>query len=477
MNTHVKFRFEKFGPIDEAELELGNLTVIAGRNNTGKTYLVYALYGFFKEFRRLMVRTIDSPHLDGHIRRATSSSSKDVASKLTTEGSLDWKYERKEVNRLQSRLLKEMCSQYSSYGVPRVFNTSSNYFEKASMELDFNTELNVDQPIGFTLRGGTLSCSFDGSKFVLSMEKESPDEEFEVDPDLIDRGIKLIFIHTLFGDLFSIGAWIHVLSSARLSISLFYKELDYARSRLVRSLQEVEDDQKGELQPLNELISRSSRYPLPIQDNIDSTRDIPEVVSEGLNEELLDAYADLTDMIGGSLEVEDDDIRFVSRKDDSRPFDIPLHLASSSVGEMTNLYFYLGFTPPGEENFLIIDEPESHLDTSNQIQFARLLARLVNLGIRVLITTHSDYLIKELNNLIMLNSDFEDKENVMTRLGYRESLDAELVRAYVAEDNSLTPCKIDHFGIEMPVFDKTIDEINKVSNELASRLVIELEED
>ena len=29
-------------------MELGDLTIIAGRNNTGKTYLVYTLYGFLK---------------------------------------------------------------------------------------------------------------------------------------------------------------------------------------------------------------------------------------------------------------------------------------------------------------------------------------------------------------------------------------------------------------------------------------------
>ena len=245
----------------------------------------------------------------------------------------------------------------------------------------------------------------------------------------------------------------------------------------MRSLQEVEDDQNGELQSLNELISRSSRYPLPIQDNIDSTRDIPGTVSKGPNAVQLSAYADLIEMIGGHLEVEDDDIRFVSREDDSRPFDIPLHLASSSVGEMTNLYFYLGSTPGGATSLLIIDEPESHLDTSNQIKFARLLARLVNSGVRVLITTHSDYIVKELNNLIMLDSDFEGKEEVASRFGYQKGLNRNLVQAYVAENHSLTRCKVDEFGIDLPVFDKTIDEINEVANELASRLAIHLEEE
>ncbi len=44
----MKFVFKNLGPIDKAELELGDLTIIAGRNNTGKTYVAYTLYGFLK---------------------------------------------------------------------------------------------------------------------------------------------------------------------------------------------------------------------------------------------------------------------------------------------------------------------------------------------------------------------------------------------------------------------------------------------
>ena len=46
----VNFRFENIGPVKHADLQLGDLTIIAGRNNTGKTYLVYTLYGFLKNW-------------------------------------------------------------------------------------------------------------------------------------------------------------------------------------------------------------------------------------------------------------------------------------------------------------------------------------------------------------------------------------------------------------------------------------------
>ena len=48
MYTGCSFTFRNLGPVKDARLQLGDLTILAGRNNTGKSYLVYALYGLLK---------------------------------------------------------------------------------------------------------------------------------------------------------------------------------------------------------------------------------------------------------------------------------------------------------------------------------------------------------------------------------------------------------------------------------------------
>ena len=50
----MKFKFENLGLLNEAELELSNLTIICGENNTGKTYATYAIYGFLRNWRQLL---------------------------------------------------------------------------------------------------------------------------------------------------------------------------------------------------------------------------------------------------------------------------------------------------------------------------------------------------------------------------------------------------------------------------------------
>ena len=83
----------------------------------------------------------------------------------------------------------------------------------------------------------------------------------------------------------------------------------------------------------------------------------------------------------------DDDIpiHFKSAGRGTQILNIPLHLASSSARELVDLYFFLKHVAK-KNHLLIIDEPESHLDTSNQILLARLLARCVRAGLKVLIT-------------------------------------------------------------------------------------------
>lgn len=76
-----------------------------------------------------------------------------------------------------------------------------------------------------------------------------------------------------------------------------------------------------------------------------------------------------------------------------------LSQSSSMVSELAPLVLFLrGIVNPGD--LLIIEEPESHLHPGAQTAIARTLARLVREGVRLVITTHSDWLLQQLGNLI-----------------------------------------------------------------------------
>ena len=73
--------------------------------------------------------------------------------------------------------------------------------------------------------------------------------------------------------------------------------------------------------------------------------------------------------------------------------------SSSMVSELAPLVMFLrGVIRRGDT--LIIEEPEAHLHPAAQTKIALTLARLVRVGVRVVITTHSDWLLEEIGNLV-----------------------------------------------------------------------------
>ncbi|MYA35516.1 MAG: AAA family ATPase [Gammaproteobacteria bacterium] len=79
--------------------------------------------------------------------------------------------------------------------------------------------------------------------------------------------------------------------------------------------------------------------------------------------------------------------------------DIRMNRVSSMVSELSPLVLFIRGNVCGGDT-LIVEEPEAHLHPAAQTKIAVVLAKLVRLGVRVVLTTHSDWLLKEIGNLI-----------------------------------------------------------------------------
>ena len=81
---------------------------------------------------------------------------------------------------------------------------------------------------------------------------------------------------------------------------------------------------------------------------------------------------------------------------------LPLMNASSMVSELAPIVLYLQHIVRAGD-LLIIEEPESHLHPVMQATFAKVLAELVREGLRIIVTTHSDWLLDQIGNLVKLS--------------------------------------------------------------------------
>ena len=144
--------------------------------------------------------------------------------------------------------------------------------------------------------------------------------------------------------------------------------------------------------------------------------------------------------------------------------------SSSTVRALAELFFYLKHkAKPGQ--LLMFDEPEINLHPENQRRMARLFAMLVETGIKVFITTHSDYIVREVNALIRIGSlGDEIRRTVSGKHGYLngEKLLSDDVKFFVLRNGHAESIAFDagsnSFGI--PSFDDTIEKFNDLYNDL-----------
>jgi predicted ATPase len=120
---------------------------------------------------------------------------------------------------------------------------------------------------------------------------------------------------------------------------------------------------------------------------------------------------------------------------------------------------YLIIRELADKDFLIIiEEPESHLHPAAQIKLMEIFAKLVNEGLNILITTHSDLLLRKLAHLIMESSS--KKTNVY--------LKPEDVAVYLLKPNEkgFISQKVNIIE-ELPTFDEVIEQLYEKEKELS----------
>lgn len=451
----MKFTFNNLGLLHDGELELAPLTIICGENNTGKTYATYAIYGFMNIWRQLMRRTIY----------------KDVG----TLGSKSFKIDLRELYEGKvEKYLQSICEDYAGH-LPRVFAIKDDTFENTS----FNINITEKPSIWNTHHVRNIEDS--DNKIIATLMKEKDDGILQViisdESDLSFGNLREIIADFIVEIIFLPHIPKTFIASAeRTGAAIFRKELDFSRSRMLEALSSLSE--KELRNPFNLMRQLDAGYPLPVRDNVDFVRaleDLDKTIGPIAldNQEILLAFENI---IGGTYKVIKEQGLIYQPKGANKPR-FTMSASSSCVRALLDIGYYIKCKAQAGD-MLIIDEPELNLHPKNQRAFARLLVMLVNAGVKVFITTHSDYLIKEFNTLIMLARRTNHTRAMQEKFHYMDAelLSPEQVNLYMTVSKTIrsrkkvnTLKKANVYadrGIEVTTFDTTIEDINTIQDEI-----------
>lgn len=474
----MKIKLENIGGLREADLTLADLTVITGENNTGKSSIAFALHGLLWMHPECVDFGLDDKVVEAGIR----------------EGTLELDL-RMYINRMDD-ILQDMCDRYVSQ-LDRVMYMPSHLFEdtKMSVQLDHDDMLNrhIDGTIRFD---ETRAIRYE--KMPGSMQLKISFRKIQELIDATNWGVdspQFNPLKSLSNTIISHAMLSHLLpcpftsTADRAGVVMFHDQITFSSSSYLDNL--AQKDRDVDLSRL--LRSGYPRYPLPIREGIEFIQEIQTHKEYGVTEQhiarthkhILDEFSTI---VGGDYYISSREavtmdnkqvIYFVPKgsKDKRR-----LSEWSSAMKNLAELGLWLRYgATPGQ--LLIVENPELGLHPANQMWIARLFAQLVNAGVKVLVVTHSDYIVKELNTLLMLNNDLPHCKRIAQENRY---LDNELllksqVRAYETKQDLveptgggkrkwqsvLTECDVDQkIGIEVKNFDRVIDNMNKILEDI-----------
>ncbi len=448
-NIHIAV--ENFGPIEKAEIDLRPLTVFVGESNTGKTYLaalIYALQRAFEGFARipwlydtiLLLREIDAETLKALEKLNTYEQSFKFSDlpQWSRTGTLHG------LN--NPKLFKdelERCFNLGSVSELVLFTGSRRNELKVSLKVSEG-----DQPLwNFEMKGSESDIIVSGKvneDMILRVKGETVSEK-----KLDFENLATLFNRSKVPDFYYLPA-------ARSGVMETY-------GVIISSL--VEGATRGGLERFPEyatfsgIIADFLKQIINYREGRVSSDEMGGIAAV-LEDEVLRGEIRVRRNAAGSLE-----FRYRPQKSEQT---LRMSQSSSMVSELAPLVLFLrGIVQPGDT--LIIEEPEAHLHPAAQTKVALTLARLVRAGVRVIITTHSEWLLEQIGNLV--------REGEVMKLGKNKTepttwLTKEEVGAWwFREDEPVKEIEFEHIaGIEPEEYGEVAEELYNRSVDLRTQL-------
>lgn len=416
---------QDFGPIERARIDIRPLTVLIGPSNTGKSYfavLLYALHQCFSQARRsaddgetyrprfllqsLMPHSFEiGSELREHLRLwARGLSEGDPASDLPAPANRAIQSVLANDQRLCGLFADHLHRSFGVHATGDLIRRSDS--DPSSAELRARVDLIVPQNGGEAVRYGFAFGSRENhalsGEFPLPAVRRPRQELFSSLARDLTRTGEVSTYRTLLSD-----ASRRSFKDALGPVSRYAYYLPAARTGIMLSHRVVA---RGLVQHAAATMEEAIGPPLLPGVLADFMSHLIDIGAEAATPDWGNVHDDLAatfekELLNGTIRV-----RGSGANDPSFSYqpagwrhELPLRQASAMVSELAPVALHLRYlVEPGE--VLIVEEPEAHLHPAMQAAFAREVARLVRSGVRLVLTTHSDWFLDQISNLVRLSA-------------------------------------------------------------------------
>ncbi len=420
-SPNVRIKVANFGPIANGAVDLRPLTVFVGPSNTGKTYLailIYALHKVLEGFSRLppVTRHFYRVGKEMPISDATTAeviSSVDVDKRPFFFSDLPEIAQNTTQNILQNpdymaaHLKEELERCFDLKDAVDLIGSSAKL---GKMDISLIVKNGDKELWNFSMGVSNSTIFADGRiKDMVLIPETISDSDDEVTFQLLWKSLndkKMDNVFFFFMEFLNLLSYItrnekypdsHYLPAARSGIMQSHRFI--AGSLVARSTRaalerfpEFPTFSGVTADFMQRLILYDAADPYPrYRPRSEPSKALLDIVDALERKMLCGSIETITESPNGYPE-------FVYRPRNSKK-SIRLNRASSMVSELAPIVLFLRNNIRKGDTF-IIEEPEAHLHPAAQTEIATILAQLVRSGVRVVATTHSDWLLKAIANLM-----------------------------------------------------------------------------
>lgn len=390
----MKIRVKNVGIINNADIELNNITVVAGENDTGKSTLSKLIYSIIRANN-----TYEDDYNDFIVRKLINLSAK-IYRQLRKSNDFDNIYS--EYRELISPRLFEKAVKNNSDDVYKLSRIASDYFERVreyQRILDNYSNRDIMSRYEkelFELMNMMTEYSAKNELIIPSLEKYLGSEfENDISPKYL-RVPSNVQVSDGYDNLLEFEIVNNKLSFVNFKERVLFTDVTYIESPYVLnrqcSVSSSDDTREGDLmRKLKQVRNKFDR----LYDN-----SIYNIYANGKMEhlfidELMHSDNTIGKIIDGNFEYNSDDDEFYYRKGRGGKHKVSNVASGIKAFGILNLLLNNNSLEPG--SIVIIDEPEVHLHPTWQVEYGKLICQLSKLDIAFLINSHSPYLIEAIN--------------------------------------------------------------------------------